>query len=90
MVVGVCPPAKSTAPRRADRFGATAEADPGHGNGTDADGSSLLREDGDCCSIDVGVERLGHRSGSLRVDVRNAGRLHDERASTDSVADVCS
>lgn len=33
MVVGVSPPAKRAVPRRADRFGATAEADPGHGNG---------------------------------------------------------
>lgn len=33
MVVGVRPPAKRTAPWRADRFGAAAHADPGHGNG---------------------------------------------------------
>ncbi len=29
MVVGMRPPAEGTAPRRADRFSATAEADPG-------------------------------------------------------------
>jgi hypothetical protein len=33
MVVGVRPAAKRAAPRRANRFGATAEADPGNGNG---------------------------------------------------------
>jgi hypothetical protein len=33
MVVGVCPPAKSTAPWRANRFGATADADPDYGSG---------------------------------------------------------
>lgn len=90
MVVGVPPPAKRTTPRRPDRFGATADADPGHGNGTDAGGSSLLREGRDCRSIDVCVEGLGHRSGGLQVNARDAGRLHDKRASTNSVADVSS
>ncbi len=88
MVVGVRPPAKGTAPWRADRFGAAAEADPGHGNGTDASGDSLRLEVRDCRSIDVRVEGIGHRSGSLRLCVRNAGRFHDKRASPNSVADV--
>ena len=90
MVVGVRPPAKRSAPRRADRFGATADADPGHENGTDAGGSSLRREGRDCRSIDVRGEGFGHRSGGLQVDVRDAGRSHDKLASANSVADVSS
>lgn len=88
MVVGVRPPAKGAAPWRANRLGATAEADPGYGDGADASSSSLRPKGRDCRSIDVRVEGLGHRSGGLRLDVRNAGRRHDKRASTNSVADV--
>ncbi len=88
MVVGVRPPAKRTSPWRADRFSATAEADPGHGYGTEASSGSLRPEGGDCRSINGVVEGFGHRSGCLRLDVRNDRRLNDERASTDSVADV--
>lgn len=88
MVVGVRPPAKRTTPRRPDRFGATADADPGHGYGKDASGSSLRPENHDCRSIDVRVEGFGHRSGGLRLHARDAGRFHDKRASTNSVADV--
>ncbi len=88
MVVGVRPPAKRTTPRRANRFGAAAEADPGHGYATEASGSSLRPENHDCRSIDVRVEGFGHRSGGLRLHARDAGRFHDKRASTNSVADV--
>lgn len=41
MVVSVSPPAKRAAPRRADRFGATADADPGHWYCMNAGGGSL-------------------------------------------------
>ena len=88
MVVGMRPPAKGTAPRRADRVGATADADPGHGNGTNASGGSLRREGRDCRSIDVRVEAFGHRSGGLPINVRDSGRFHDQLALTNSVADV--
>ncbi len=71
MVVGVAPAAKRTTPRRPDRFGATADADPRHGNGKDASGGGLRREVRDCCSIDVRVEGFGHRSGGLQVNVRD-------------------
>ncbi len=88
MVVGMRPPTKRTAPRRADRVGATADADPGHGNGTDASGGRLRREGRDCRSIGVRVEGFGHRSGGLQVNVRDADRFRDKRASTNRVADV--
>ena len=88
MVVGVCTPAKRTAPWRANRFGAAADANPGHGNGAQASDSSLHAEGRDRRPINVRVEGFGHRSGGLRLYFRNAGRVHDERASTDSVADV--
>lgn len=90
MVVGVRPPAKRTTPRRANRFGAAADADPGHGNGTDASGGRLRREGSDCRSIDVRVEGFGHRSGGLQFNVRDSGGFHDQLASANSVADVSS
>ena len=88
MVVGVRPPAKRAAPARANRFSATADADPGHGNGTNAGNGSLRREGRDCRSIDVRVEGFGHRSSSLQLNVRDSGRFHAQLASTNSVADV--
>ena len=90
MVVGVRPPAKRTTPRRANRFGAAAHADPGYGYATEASGSSLRPENHDCRSIDVRVEGFGHRSGGLQVNVRDSGRFHDQFASANSVADVIS
>ncbi len=90
MVVGVRPPTKRTTPRRADRVGATADADPGHGNGTNASGGSLRREGYDCRPIDVRIEGFGHRSGGFQVNVRDSGRFHDQLASANSVANVSS
>jgi hypothetical protein len=88
MVVGVSPPSKRAASRRADRFGASTDADSGHGHGMDSGGGSLGDQGGDCRSIDVWVECFGHLSGGLQVNVGDAGRLHDKLAPAKSVADV--
>ena len=88
MVVGVSPPAKRAAPRRADRFGATADTDPGHRNITETGGACLCAEGRHCRAVNAWVEGFGHRSGGLQLDVREPGRFHDKLASTNTVADV--
>ncbi len=90
MVVGVRPPAKRATLWRADRFGAPADADPGHGNAAEAGGNSLRGEGYDCRPIDVRIEGFGHRSGGFQVNVRDSGRFHDQLASANSVANVSS